>query len=144
MSELKFDVNVSRGRPVRTSVPNLVNIISKCGRIKWRVFKITAAAILNIHVVPVSIFVIWAIFVSRSWLCIFLQNFITVSWPAAIELSKILNGVYPPSWIIISQHWTTREVFLLTASLCSNFVSIELRVSKICSLLNRIFFANLV
>jgi len=35
------------------------------------------------------------------------------------------NGGCPPSWIIIWLSWTTHEVFLLTWSLCSNFVPIE-------------------
>ena len=48
-------------------------------------------------------------------------------------LQKIQNGGSPPSWIIIRLCWTTHEVFLLTASLCSNFISIEFVVSMLCS-----------
>jgi len=44
---------------------------------------------------------------------------------------KIQNGGCPPSLIIIWLSWTTHEVFLLTWSLCLNFVSIGFIFAKI-------------
>jgi len=44
---------------------------------------------------------------------------------------KIQDGGCPPSGIIIWLFWTTHEVFLLTWSLCLNFVSIGFIFAKI-------------
>jgi len=69
-------------------------------------------------------------------------NFVKIFQSAANlwRFTLFQNGGSSPSWIIISQYWTTHELFLLTAtsaSLCSNFVLIDFIVSKI--MLNQIF-----
>jgi len=44
------------------------------------------------------------------------------------------NDGFPPSWIMAWQRWTTHEVYMVTGNLCSNFMSINLVVSKILSI----------